>query len=202
MNTLVLMYVYFDSHGDIKAIAPDPVAELVDTYKMITVPLLEVEPFLLSKKNTFDYYVKEVVRVTDVTYKITRKEVLEVNRLRFTNSFLSEIPTYSRSKDANILIENCVSEKAIRITLNPYIKSLILDGTDDEKESVINMANTTSSSLFFTKKHDPYFLLHTMNFSPSILFNAEMLQLPYTGELSDTSVFTKKLIDGYSYLIK
>ena len=99
MSGIKLMYLYFDKDGTIKEISPIPNPEN-SMFSVITIPIKEVEPFLLGKKNTFDYFVREINRVGIIAYKITRKAF--PSSLRSVDNFVTEIPTFARSSEANI----------------------------------------------------------------------------------------------------
>ena len=198
---LEMMYVYFDSNGDIKTISPDPVI-VSDSYSVATFPLTEVKDILEGKKNPFDYYVKITKSVAGTLHKITRKQVLEVSYVRTLDNFLTEVRTMAKSTDAFVLIENIVSEKKIKISLNKVLRVLLEEGSDNDQETVTSFISNPSTALFFTRKNDPYFLLHTLMFSPKELFDKGELFWDYNVDLSDSSVYTKKILDGYSYRIK
>lgn len=201
MAVLEMMYVCFDANGDIKTISPETVI-VSESYSVRTFPLSEVEDFLTGKKNPFDYYVKISKSIAGKAYKITRKQVLEVNYVRTLDNFLTEVKTLPKSADAFVLIENLVKEKKIKISLNKIVKVLHEEGSDADQETVSSFINHSSTSLFFTRKGDPYFLLHTLIFSPRELFDKSELYWDYTVDLSSSSVYTKKLLDGYSYKVK
>lgn len=201
MAILEMMYVYFDANGDIKTISPDPII-VSESYSVRTFPLPEVEEFLTGKKNPFDYYVKATKSIAGPTHKITRKQVLDINYVRTLDNFLTEIQTMPKSSDAFVLIENIIAEKKIKITLNKVVKVLLEDGSDTDQETVTSFINHASASLFFTRKSDPYSLLHTLIFSPKELFDKSELYWDYAVDLSNSSVYTKILLDGYSYRIK
>ena len=200
--TLEMMYVYFDKAGDIKCIAPESSDELVSEFRFAMFPINDVEMFLTGKKNSFDYFVETIKRVVDVSYRITRKPVLELNQTRLVENYLVEIMPLPRSKDATILIENSLQEREITISLNPGVRSLLIDGTDAEQDVLRKLVNTQLSSLFFTRKHDPYFLITTISFSPKLLFSKSFIKIQYEDDLSSASLFTKRLLDGYSYSVK
>ena len=197
MAMIEMMYVYFDINGDIKTISPDPIM-VSESYSVATFLLTDVEGFLTGKKNPFDYYVK----ITKQTYKITRKQVLDISYVRTLDNFLTEIKTLPKSADAFVLIENIVEEKKIKISLNKIVRVLLEDGSDVDQETVSSFINHSSTALFFTRKSDPYYLLHTLTFSPRELFDRSELYWDYTVNLSNSSVYTKKILDGYSYRIK
>jgi hypothetical protein len=201
MAMLEMMYVYFDINGDIKTISPDPVI-VSDSYTVATFPLSEVKDILEGNKNPFDFYVKSSKGIGGTTHKITRKQVLEVSYVRTLDNFLTEVGTMKKSADAFVLIENFTKEKKIKISLNAVVKMLLNEGDDKDQETVTSFINNPSTSLFFTRKKDPYFLLHTLIFSPRELFEKSELFWDYNVDLSASSVYTKKLLDGYSYRIR
>jgi len=201
MAMLEMMYVYFDHNGDIKTITPDP-ATISGNYSVANFPLTEVEGFLTGKKNPFDYYVKVLKSFATQSYKITKKHELKVNLVRTLDNFLTEVRTLPRSADALVLIENSVDGKKIKISLNPVVKVLFEEGTDDMQEKISSFINNPPTSLFFTGRHDPYSLLHTLTFSPKELFEKGELFWDYTVDLSTSSVYTKKIFDGYSYRVR
>lgn len=195
---LELMYVTFDIRGEIKSIAPSPNYGNDPAFTVCTFPLKEVEDFLLAKKNPFDYYVQRVRKVGGKEYKLTRK-ISEVSYVRTLDNFLTEIKSMARISDAVIGIENFVEEKKIKLTLNPILKIMLDEGTDDEIDNIENLIAAPLSYLFFTRKHDPYFHIHTLTFMPRELFDKEVLHFEYEADLSDVSVYTRKVVEGYSY---
>jgi len=201
MSMLEMMYVYFDINGDIKTISPDPIT-MSDSYSSATFPLSEVEGFLLGKKNPFEFYIKSIKGITGIVYKITRKQVIDISLVRKLDNFLTEVKTMPKSSDAFLLIENISKEQKIKITINKVLSLLLNEGDDKDQEAITAFMNNPSSSIFFTKKGDPYFLLYTLTFSPKELFDKGELFWDYSVDLSNTSVYTKKIIEGYSYRIK
>lgn len=200
MNILVMMYVVFDKNGDIKSIGPTLPSE-VEHYTTATFPLREVEEFLTGKKNPFDYYVK--VTKNPITYKITRKAVSVVNYVRTLDHFLTEVPRLPKSSNASILIEAFIEDRKIKVSIGPSLRIMCDDPETDEQEEIVNTFKSTPNiQLFFTNKGDPYHLLYTYNVLPKMLLNdGEMLE-DCNVDLSNSSVYTKKIIDGYSYVIR
>ncbi len=199
MTTLTLMYVYFDVNGDIKSITPHLDAELDNLYSSTTLPLESVGDFLTGKLNTFNYRVKVNKTALSTTYEIEKKVATTLNLHRRSDMYLSQVENIPRNRDASILIENIVPDKHIKLKINPSVRILQTEGTDLEKESIEKFIDTPSVTLFFTKKDDPYFLLHTIEFIPEELFANDALYIKYTMDLQGVSVYTRKLINGYSY---
>lgn len=202
MTPLIMMYLSFDSNGDIKSISPDNVIKS-DNFTTITIPLSEVEGFIKGIKNPFDYYVKVTKRISGVDYKLTRKQQLSLNSLRSLDSYLTEITKIDNKNDSLIVIENLLYNKEIEISAGPLLQSIQdCPETDDETKILDIIKSQLSISLFFTKNKDPYHLLHTMVFSPGMLLNKDTVRIKYKTDLSTASCYTRKLIDGYSYIIR
>lgn len=201
MTPVEMMYVYFDEAGDIKTISPDPV-DTTYGYSVSTFLLSDVECFCRGIKNPSDYRVKSSKHTTGVSYSIIRKHVLVVSHVRTLDKYLTEVGTMPTSSDAFVLIENIVNENKIRVSINPVLRSMLAEGTDEDQEAVTFLLGNATTSLFFTPKNDPYMLLHTFTFSPAELFALGEMYQQYTVDLTKTSVYTKKLIDKYSYIIR
>lgn len=202
MTTLILMYVYFDINGDIKMISPDPVLENNGVYEVATFPISDVEGFLTSKKNSYDFFVKVIKRPTGPEYKILRKQALEINYTRTLDQFLTEITTLPKGGDATILIENYIEDRYIRFSLSPIIRIMRYEGTDDEQDTALGFINYPKMFFFFTKKHDPYYHIHSMEVVPRALFDEGEIIVSYKEDLSASSLYTKKIVDKYSYITK
>jgi hypothetical protein len=200
MTTLLLelMYVTFDVRGEIKSIAPNPSYHLDKDFTVATFPLNDVEEFLDARKSPFDYYIQRVKKVGGREFKITRK-VSDLNYVRTLDNYLSEIKPMARFRDAVIGIENFINEKRIKLSLNPILKIMLDEGTDEEIDNIEKFISTSASSIFFTRKDDPYLHLATITFLPRILFEQEVLQYTYEADLSNASVYTRKIVEGYSY---
>lgn len=195
---LELMYVLFDIRGEIKSISPSPQYNVDPAFTTVTFPLKDVEDFLLGKKSTFDYYIQRVRKVGGKEFKITRKHT-EVSYVRTLDNFLTEVKPMARIRDAVIGIENFIDEKKIKLTMNPILKIMLDEGTDEEVENIENFINSSTSYVFFTRKNDPYLHLHTMSFLPKDLFEKEEMYFSYEADLSNASVYTRKVVEGYSY---
>jgi len=199
MTTLTLMYVYYDVNGDIKSICPHHDTALDNLYNSTTLPLETVGDFLTGKLNTFNYRIKVVKTTLSTDYTIEKKIASVPNLLRRADTYLTQIENIPRNRDASIIIENIVSDKHMKLKINPSVRVLREDGTDEEKDGIEKFIDTPVVSLFFTKKDDPYFLLHTIDFVPAKLFEEGALYIKYPMELKNVSVYTQKLINGYSY---
>lgn len=202
MTTLVMMYVLFDARGEIKSIGSDFPGES-ELYTVSTFSLSEVEGFLAGKKNPSDYYIKTSNVGAGHKYTLVRKQQLTVSTIRTLDTYLTEIPRLPKSSDASILIENLVNDKKIKISASETFSILCNDPDTDEQEEMANRFKTHPPvSLFFTAHKDPYHLLHTAILSPYNLLTDGDIYIEYKADLTAASCYTRKLVAGYSYIIR
>ena len=199
MTVLIMMYVYFDDTGDIKAISPDLIDTYTGVYKVATFPLSEVEPFLTSKRNTFNYYIKTVIKGFTSNYVIIQKQAIQLNSLRKLDSYLVDVSRIECSPNTLVAIHNDTQSRIVTLTLNPELMTLRTDGTKAEKEYIEAFIRLSVISLYFTKKNDPYYLIYTLNFMPDKLYENGELVFELDIDLSNLSVFTQQIENGYSY---
>lgn len=197
MQTLITMYVFFDKKGNIKAITPDH-DPMFENYESANFPLSEVEGFLSGSKSSFDYTVQLANQIGSTTYKIVKK----VNNVVITRSLDSYITKVATSGPKPLLLITAdLLTKTISIDLNTNYEEVFDDENEDRSDV---FAGTTPINLYFTKKNNPYHLLHTVPFVPKDLLEDSHLEFQYSNDidLSSSSVYTKKLISGYGYKIK
>jgi hypothetical protein len=197
MTTLVLMYVFYDKNGDIKAITPSLDENFAITHSVATFPLSEVEGFLTAVKNTFDYRVKKVEKLSGITHKLIKK-YSAISYTRTLDSYLTKVEP-AKITDNTITIVNDIVNKVISVKLAKEFKEMYENGTEEEQENVSDFLNKGPSTLYVTKRNNPYNKLFAVSFTPKMLFDAEKLYFNYTGEYNDVSIYTKKLITGYGY---
>lgn len=191
------MYVFFDSNGDIKAITPSLDDGFNNTHSVATFPLEDVEMFLTAQKNTFDYHIKKIDKITGSTYKLTKKQST-ISYTRTLDSYLTKIEN-TTPKGNIITVVNNTKDRVISIELLKEFKEIYKNGSEDEQESVSDFLKKGTSILYLTKKNNPYWLLFSFSFIPQDLFEKEILYFNYENNYNDTSVYTKKLINSYGY---
>ena len=76
MNTLVLMYVFYDKNGDIKAITPILDENFSINFSSATFPLAEVEMFLTAQSSTFDYQVNKLTKFLAQPIRLLRNKLM------------------------------------------------------------------------------------------------------------------------------
>ena len=200
MNPLILMYVYFDQAGDIKAISPDVISSYTGVYSSATFPLSQVSMFLEGKVNTFNYFVKKDVKGFSGEYFIAPKSSVQVSSLRTLDSYLVDISKNTEVENSMMYIHNDTLARSITVVINPELNRLQENGNDSEKKFVEAFINIGEISLFFTKKNDPYYLHFTLDFQVAELYRAGTLYLEHDLDLSKSSVFTRKITNGYRYI--
>jgi len=202
MVSLVLMYVFYDKNGDIKAITPSLDSALAAENSVATFPLPEVEMFLLGQRNPFDFSIKTIQRAGGNKVKIVRKEY-EVNLTRTLDHYLTQVDTI-RAQEPIIRIILNLYENSIKLHIDPLYRDLLKFGTEDEQDDVQSFINHPQSVLYFTEKNNPYNLLYSITFQPKVLFNDQVLEFDFGNELdlSNSSVYTKKIVTSYGYKIK
>lgn len=191
-----MMYVYFDTIGDIKSISPIEDADCNTNFKFALFPLVDVEPFLTAKESTFNFYIK-FADVTDAdVYTIERKYVPTINYIRSSSAFLAEVMPLGLYDTAGVSIHNDTKAKIIAVK----IADVIIDYDLNTVSTPVNeFIQAPSVSLFFTKKHDPYFLLCTVSIVPANLLNGNIVYVPYVEDLSNVSVYVSDFKGSYSY---
>lgn len=202
MVSLVLMYVYFDAAGDIKAITPTADLGIGKDYEHTMLPLSEVEAFLIGKKSTFDYVIKGVKKLSGKTYKLTKK-FSNVNLSRSLDSYLTKISSSSDIEPA-IRIYATIKWNRITLQINPSYKELYDIGLDEEKEKIDEFLSSGVSHIYITEKGNPYNLFYTVSFLPKDLYEKEKIdiKLPDEIDLRNSGAYTKRLVSSYSYAIR
>lgn len=196
MTEVTSMFVYFDTDGDIKLISPVN-TDKIELCTSAEFPISSVEGFLTGKSKPHDFH---VVKLSNNVYTISKKKTFEIDLKRTLDSYLTEI--VEKTKNVSVLIENNISIKNIRISINPGLRELLYNEDDNNDIGIRNFFQTNSVPLFFTKKHDPYFLLFSTEFSPALLLKKGYVIIEYAGNLRNASLFTTRILDGYSYTVK
>lgn len=199
---LILMYVYYDKQGDIKAITPQEDESFSKSYNHVLLPLSEVEPFILGKKNSFEYMIKKTQKLSGDTLKLIKKYT-NLNLTRSMDNYLTKVRTTTDSEPVVKIVVNSFNKK-INVILNPSYKEMYENGTEDEKDKIDDFIRSGSSSIHITEKDNPYCLYTSISFLPKELFDKLRLDFTYDEglDLSSSSAYTKRLLASYQYVIK
>lgn len=195
MAQLIMMYVWYDKNGDIKAITPS-LSGVGNEYTSAIFPLHEVEPFLNSSRSTFDFHIRKV----NASYRIVKKDKV-VNYTRTEETYLTKVREVSNSPNTLIFV-NDTANKVISVELDRDViyaiknNGELIDGKEHPTTALFNSGLCTA---YLTKKNNPYHLLFTFRFDPSTLLTTDTLYFKYDSVYNDTSIYTKKIIDGYFF---
>lgn len=198
MKKIVMMYVYYDSLGDIKSIAPVQDMQFENQgYKYATFPFEDVEPFLTSRLNPFNFYVDYKRKNGVDIYKISSKQVI-VSYVRHIDNYLSELVEQTEEPNA-IYIENNIDEKILTFYIDADLRIKENNGNDAEQDKISSFKRSSKVNFYFTSKNDPSFLIKTITLIPKDLFHNENIKVSYEENLEYASLFTKKFFSYYSY---
>jgi hypothetical protein len=197
MTVIIMMYVFYDVNGDIRAIAPSLNDFTDKTCSVATMLLADVEMFLHGKRNPADYQVKKVKTLSGDKFTITKK-IVEVDYVRTLDNYLTEIGA-PKSGETIISIINQKSNKVILVEIASEFRDIYTYGSGEQKDAVDDFLKLGKASVHITGKHNPYHLLFSFSFTPNDLFQKGRLYFAYEGECENTSAYTKKVISGYGY---
>lgn len=193
-----MMYLYFDKNGDIKSISPTPDSHLEESFSPSTFMLSEVEDFLTGKKNPSDYQVKKATNLAGEGFKLLRK-VVTVTHTRTMDNYLTKVEGKKKGSAPLVKITNDVERKVVSVEVTKEFLAMTTSDDEDEEEIVNDFLLNGISTVYITRKNNPYAHMLTITFLPSHLFEKVKLYFPYTETYTNTSAYTKKLLDGYSY---
>lgn len=194
MTPIIFMYVFFDKNGEIKAIAPTLDESLSTSFSVASFPLNEVEMFMTAQKNAFDYQIRKTERPTGTVYRLVRKQT-NVNYIKTLDSYLTKIE--DANKGSALIVTNNTEKKYVSLELVKEFKAAYEQNTDDD--SVADFFNSGTSNIYLTKRNNPYHLLFTVSFMPRSLLVSDILYFNYTGNYTNSSAYSKKLITGYGF---
>lgn len=188
------MFVYYDKNGDIKSISP--VEDLNSEFKKATVDITTVEHLLTGELNPGNFIIREL---KDKTFIIVEKPSITEQRIRYLDPFFIEL---QYNNTALVKIVNDIKNNKIDLELSDEFYRILRDKDHEHNESVSLFAGIKSTPMYFTKFGDPYILLSTINFSPNELTIKKTLSLTYTDNIHNSSVFTRRILETYSYTVK
>lgn len=197
MTVIVMMYVFYDVNGDIKAIAPSLNDFHSKDCSVATMLLSDVEPFIEGKRNPSDYQIKKAKTLSGDKFTISKK-IVEVDYVRTLDNYLTEIGPYV-SGETIISIVNQKSNKTVLVEIASEFRDIYTYGSGEQKDDVDDFLKLGKTSVHITKKHDPYHLLFSFSFTPNDLFHKGRLYFEYDGICENTSAYAKKIISGYGY---
>jgi hypothetical protein len=191
-----MINVYFDNKGSILAVTPE-IDHTFSDKSVATFPLEDVNMFLTGMVSLSNYTVVCTELKDKKVYKLLKK-VTRVSYVRSIDNYPVKINPLADVK-RTILIENRIKEKVIAITIDKEFKGMYNNGTDEQQEIVSDFLSQGLTSVYITRRNDPYFLLLTVKFLPKQLFDEDSVYINYDDECNDTSAYAKRIIGGYTY---
>ena len=113
--------------------------------------------------------------------------------IRRVDYYVNEIDNL-KSDSTIIIITN---QKTDKVFIVEFLKKFTL--FEDDKEVMEDILSKGEIPIYITKKHNPYHLLFTIDFSPQELLENGRLYFNYDGVIDDASAYTKKVIDRFGY---
>jgi hypothetical protein len=192
-----MMYVYFDKNGDIKAISGtlnDRFAE----FEVATFPLEEIKIFLADKNaaNPGDYSVSKIKRLDGVKYSLVKKNK-EIVYTRTLDGYLCKVPPITNK--TMVSITNNTVDRIIRVSFRQDMIDGYNDGTGENISEIYDFLDLGPLDIYVTEKNNPYSLLYHFKYIPGELFDKGVLYFKYKMDLTNTSVYAKKLNNSYGY---
>lgn len=195
-DTADIRYVYTDEEHNILAITGTPyeLMERDNTKIRHELELPEVAN-LLSGKYSMHQYTVEPDKNNPLKMTIVKKSYT-VNRTRMLDKFLTEI-TSDIDVEPQIIITHNIKDKKLIISLREEFRKKLLGGKTNRKQ--ITIMGVTELVLYATKKNDPSLLYRTFNIRVIQLLRRGRVTVSYDDDLSNVSIFTKKIFPNYIY---
>lgn len=193
-----MMFVHFDDTGEMLSIGPQFNNDF-EQHRYAVFPLEEVMPFLSGDRSMHYYAIK---RLEGNKHKIVEKKQ-EIDNIRVIDRFLTEVKHDTKNPD--LLIVHNVSTSNITVSIDPEIRKHILKTNDTINTSNVTVNGVPFIHLYFTVKGDPSFLVYTIDIPTNALLNEESFVYNYDPKdvnITDCSLYTKKIFDRYRYEIE
>lgn len=195
MNNTDSMIIYYDNKGDIKAITPDNDVNFSE-YKSISVPFGDVKDFLTTEKSVINYYIKQNKKEKNIVYSIELKKSITSSLKRTLDTYLTKVGSIS-TNDSIIIITNNTKEQKLYFELNSS-----LDNSVFSKEEIIELFKQEIVTFYLTKRNNPYYLLNQYTFPIFDLIKNKKINFSYTQDYKNTSIYTKKDKELYTFIEK
>ena len=184
-----LMYVYYTSNRRLIGVSK----ELVDDFKNCAhckMPLSEVARFISGKESTKNYIV-----TTDQSGKsyLEKAQPEEVTVSAF-DEYMVEIEEGDEGDHQFSIVNNLV-DNTVTVSLEKTFKEAIMEFIGDD----YSFNGVTTIPLYFTLEDNSAILVETINISVESLFKSDSIVIPCKEDLSETSLFYKKLFTSHKY---
>jgi len=180
------LYVYFDDSNQIVAVSGNKDATASTRYAIF--PGEDVSGFILGTMNMNDFVVRENRKTGKVTLE---KKITHEISVRTIDNTLYKLP---KSNDQfQIKVLNSIEKNCLVFILDADLRGTLIASGDSITINGVNELN-----FFFTKVDDPHFFKKHINFSVEEFISSD-IEIEYTENLKNVSVFTKRIYDDYIY---
>jgi len=186
MRLMADLYVYFDDSNQIVAVSGNKDATASTRYAIF--PGEDVAGFILGTMNMNDFVVRENRKTGKVTLE---KKITHEISVRTIDNTLYKLP---KSNDQfQIKVLNSIEKNCLVFILDADLRGTLIASGDSITINGVNELN-----FFFTKVDDPHFFKKHINFSVEEFISSD-IEIEYTEDLKNVSVFTKRIYDDYIY---
>lgn len=190
-----VFFVYYNKDMQVICISPQQQDEFKH-FGYAIFKLADVDDFLSGRKNLNDYVlIQDHDDLNNFSF-IERKE--EIKQIIQVNSFLFEIE--GEDSEAHVTVEHNLEDKFIIFSISEKLRSKFREQADYVQIEEVSLEGVQELEFFFTKKGDPGFLIHAISVPVFRLVNGNFYA-EYETDLSNTSLFTKKVLNKYSYVV-
>jgi len=180
------LYVYFNDSNQIVSVSGNK--DVTSPNRYAAFPEDEVAGFILGTMNMTEYVVRENRQTGKV---VIEKKITQEISVRTVDNTLYEIPKSNNQFQIKVL--NSLSNNTLTFILDSGLRNSLTQAGDS---ITINGVNTLH--FFFTELNDPHFLKKHVSFSVEEFLSKDV-EVVYTENLTNASVYTRRIYDDYIY---
>lgn len=190
------MFVYFNESNNAVAICGFINDEEYEGFKRAVFPLKEVKEFVTGKKNLNSYIL--IQDKTDPSKYELKKKHVEIDNVKVLDRFITEVKEAKPDK-FQLVIHNKINEHQVVVHIESSLRQQMLRYNNELKAEQVSLNGIPFLYLYFTVKDDPSYLVASFKIPTSNLLAEQMLFIDHEYDLSNTSLFTKKIFKTYFY---
>ena len=189
------MFVYFDDSGNIKCISPVEDEAQEKAFQRTKLPLKNVYRFITGEVSPSKFIVKK--KKGKLNNFVIVERLYEISHVRKLDRFLTEIDQ-GRVQGAEMEIVVDVKNSSITFRLNNQVRLEFIETIDNLDLASIN--GLRMLKVYCTTKNDPSMLIEGFDLPVKDLLQGNVIR-PYTCDVTNYSLFTRRVFDNYSYTI-
>ena len=189
------MYVYFDDSGNIKCISPVEDVDHESKFQVTQLPLKNVYGFITGEISPAKFIVKK--RKGKVNEFVIVERQFEVSHVRQLDRFLTEIDVgFIKDSELEVVVDEANASLTFR--LSHAIRQEFIESVDNLENASINGLRTLK--FYCTTKNDPSIFIEGFDVPVVGLLQGNVI-VPYKSNISQYSLFTRRVFTKYSYII-